>query len=203
LYGEQAAEGSLRGEDRHMPIEDVRGLFVRGLCGIYDAEHRFLEGQVKMVHKATDHDLQRSIEDHIRQTRQQIGNLEQLFRVLDEEPTRETNEAAEGLAREAEKVIEQARTGTLRDCAIAAAMIEVEHLEMGCYRALIDGARLMMGRSMAVDLLEANLRQEEQTAQRAEASVNELLRKALQAEAPEPEGPIDKIKKVRDRLRGD
>jgi ferritin-like metal-binding protein YciE len=184
-----------------MAISDVQGLFVHELCGIYDAEHRFLDGQVKMVHKATDQDLQRSIENHIVQTRQHIGNLEQLFREIGKEPRRETNEAAQGLVSEAERGVGEAQGEVLRDCLIDAAVIKVEHFEIGSYRDLLTGARLLMGQqSMAVDLLEANLRQEEEMAQTAEQSAETLLQKAMQAEMPEAEGLVDKIKRVKDRL---
>jgi ferritin-like metal-binding protein YciE len=183
-----------------MPISNVQGHFVRELCEIYDAEHRFLDGQVKMVHRATDHELQRSIENHIAQTRQHIADLERLFRELDEAPRRETNEAAQGLMSGAERGIEEAQGDALRDCLIDAAVIKVEHFEIGSYRGLLTGARLMMGQPTAVDLLEANLRQEEETAQIAEQSAETLLQKAMQAEMPEAEGLVDKIKRVKDRL---
>src|SRR5919206_2846118 len=114
-----------------MAISNVKGLFVHELCELYDAEHRFLDGQVKMVHRATDGDLQRSIENHILQTRQHIGNLEQFFRELGEEPRRETNEAAQGLVSGAEQSLEEAQSDALRDCAINAAIIKVEHFEIG------------------------------------------------------------------------
>lgn len=183
-----------------MAISNVQGLFVRELCEIYDAEHRFLDGQVKMVHRATDHELQRSIENHIAQTRQHIADLERLFRELDEAPRRETNEAAQGLMSGAERGIEKAQGDALRDCLIDAAVIKVEHFEIGSYRGLLTGARLIMGQPTAVDLLEANLRQEEETAQIAEQSAETLLQKAMQAEMPEAQGLVDKIKLVKDRL---
>ena len=91
-----------------MAVSNVRRLFVRELCEIYDAEHRFLDGQVKMVHKATDQELQRAIENHVLQTRQHIGSLEQLFGELGEEPRRETNDAAQGLVSGTERGIEEA-----------------------------------------------------------------------------------------------
>jgi ferritin-like metal-binding protein YciE len=183
-----------------MAISNVQGLFVYELCGIYDAEHRFLNGQVKMVHKATDYELQKSIENHIMQTRQHIENLEQLFRELGEEPRRETNEAAQGLVSEAEQGIGEAQSDTLRDCLIDAAVVKVEHFEIGSYRGLLPGARLLMGQAAAVDLLEANLRQEEETAQIAEQSAETLLQTAMQAEMPEAEGLVDKIKRVKNML---
>ena len=186
-----------------MPIKNVQELLVHELGEIYDAEHRFLDGQVRMVHRATDGDLQRSIENHILQTRQHIGNLEQFFRELGEEPRRETNEVAQGLVSEAEQSIGEAQSDALRDCAINAAIIKVEHFEIGSYRGLITGARLMMGESVAVkNLLETNLQQEEETAQIAEQSAEELLQQAMRTEAPEQEGLADKMSRLKDRLTG-
>jgi ferritin-like metal-binding protein YciE len=183
-----------------MPITNVRELLVHELAEIYDAEHRFLDGQVEMVHSATDHDLQRAIENHIVQTRQHIGNLEQFFRELGQEPRRETNEVARGLVSEAKQSIEEAQSDVLRDCLIDAAVIKVEHFEMGSYRALITGVRLVMGQSVALDLLEANLGQEEEAARIAEQSAEELLQKAMRAEVPEQEGMVDKINRLRGKL---
>ena len=184
-----------------MLIADTRELLLHELRELYDAEHRFLEGQVLMVHRATDPELQRSIEHHIYQTRQHIRNLEQFFRELGQEPRRETNEVARGLVSEAQESIEEAQSDALRDCAINAAVIKVEHFEIGSYRGLISGARLMMGQSMVVDdLLQANLRQEEETAQTAEQSAEGLFREALQAEQPEGEGLMDKVRKVKNRV---
>jgi hypothetical protein len=66
---------------------------------------------------------------------------------------------------------------------------------------LLTGARLTMGGSTVVDdLLQANLRQEEETARTAEQSAEELLKKAMRAEQPEGEGLIDKVKRLKDRL---
>jgi ferritin-like metal-binding protein YciE len=187
-----------------MPIANTQELLLHELCELYDAEHRFLQGQVEMVHRAASFDLQRAIRNHIDQTRQHIRNLEQFFRELGQEPRRETNEVAQGLVSEAQKGIQEAQSDALRDCAINAAVIKVEHFEIGSYRGLITGARLAMGQSVVVDdLLETNLRQEENTAQTAEQGAEELLREAMRAEQPEGEGLIDKLKKARDRLRNE
>jgi ferritin-like metal-binding protein YciE len=184
-----------------MPIADTRELLLHELRELYDAEHRFLEGQVQMVHRAKNSELQRSIEDHIYQTRQHIRNLERFFGELGQEPRRETNEAAEGLVSEARQGLEVARSDALRDCAINAAVVKVEHLEIASYRGLLTGVRLMLGQSVAVDdLLQTNLQQEEETARTAEQSAGELLQRAMQAEQPEGEGLIDKVKRLKDRF---
>ena len=176
-----------------MPITNTQELFLHELAEIYDAEHRFLEGQAMMVNRATDDELQSSIRNHILQTRQHIRNLEQVFRELGEESRRETNEVVQGLVSEAQTSMQETESDVLRDCAIDAAVIKVEHFEIASYRSLVTGARLM-GQSKVVDLLNANLGQEEETAQIAEQSAEKLLQEAMQAEEPEPEGLVDKIK---------
>jgi ferritin-like metal-binding protein YciE len=176
-----------------VPITNTQELFLHELAEIYDAEHRFLEGQAVMVNRATDDELQSSIRNHILQTRQHIGNLEQVFRELGAESRRETNEVAQGLVSQAQTSVQEAQSDALRDCAIDAAVIKVEHFEIASYRSLVTGARLM-GQSKVVDLLNANLEQEEETAQIAEQSAEKLLQKAMEAEEPEPEGLVDKIK---------
>jgi ferritin-like metal-binding protein YciE len=103
----------------------------------------------------------------------------------------------------AEQSIGEAQSDALRDCAINTAIVKVEHFEIGSYRGLIAGARLMMGESVAVsNLLEANLQQEEETARTAEQSAEELLQKAMRVEAPEQEALADKISRFKDRLTG-
>ena len=179
-----------------MPMADVRELFVHELGDIYDAEHRFLEGQREMAQEATDQDLKEAIQQHIEQTEQHIRHLEQVYDLLGQEPERVTSEVAQGLVSKAEEDIQEAQGEAMRDCAINAAVIKVEHLEIASYRGLLTGARLMMGQSLAVDdLLQTNLRQEEKTARTAEQSAEELLQKAIQAEQPEAEGLIDKVKR--------
>ena len=186
-----------------MSIANVQELFVHELCELYDAERRFLQGQVEMVHRATDNDLQRAIRNHIVQTRQHVGNLEQFFRELGQEPRRETNEVAQALVSEAQKGIQAAQSDALRDCVINTAVIKVEHFEIGSYRGLITGARLMMGQSVVVDdLLETNFQQEKETVQIAEQSAEELLQEVMRAERPEGEGLFDKLNKARSRLMG-
>jgi len=181
-----------------MPIANMQELTVHELCEIYDAEHRFVEGQEEMVQMASDQDLQSSIQQHLEQTRGHIQNLEQVFDQLGEEPRRETNEVAQGLVSEAQEGIQEAQNDAIRNCAIVTAVIKVEHFEMGSYRGLLTGAE-QMEQSEIANLLNENLRQEEETARIAEQSAPELIQQAMQQEGQE-EGLIDKIK---DKLRGE
>lgn len=75
---------------------------------------------------------------------------------------------------EAQEGIQEAQTDALRDCAINASVIMVEHFEIGSYRGMINAAQFM-GQTEIVDLLNQNLSQEQETANTAEQSVGELL----------------------------
>ena len=150
---------------------------VQALGETYDADHQFLEGQQEMEQQATDQDLKSSIQQHISDTEHQISNLEQVFEQLGQQPQRQTNEVAQGLVSEAQQNMQEAENEAIRDCAIIAAVIKVEHFEIASYRGLVTGAQ-QMGQNEIVNLLTENMQQEEQTAQIAEQSAPELFQKA-------------------------
>lgn len=181
-----------------MQIVNTQELFIHELADVYDAEHRFLEGQQEMVQKATDEDLKDALKKHIVQTREHARNVERVFTDLGLEPWRESCEAAQGLVSEAQEAIAGAQTETLRDCAIVSSVAKVEHYEIGSYRTLVTGAQLM-GQSEAERLLRSNMDQEEQTARIAEDSSEKLLRKAMEQEGRHPEGE-GLVEKAKDKL---
>jgi ferritin-like metal-binding protein YciE len=197
-----------------MPLTNAHEVFLHSLGDIYDAEHRFLEGQREMADQATDGSLRNAIQTHIDQTEEHIRNLEQVFGTLDEEPRRETCDASQGLVSEARKGIQEAENDAARDSLIDIAVVKVEHYEMASYRALISGARLMeQGERQGeiVGLLEQNLRQEEETARIAEQSVRELLDKAektgifqkvRQAQGNQEQQEKGLMDKAKDKLTG-
>ncbi len=160
-----------------MAIANANDLMVQALGEVYDAEHQFLEGQQEMEQQATDEDLKSSIQQHISDTELQISNLEQVFEQLGQQPQRQTNEVAQGLVSQAQQNMQAAQNEAIRDCAIIAAVIKVEHFEMGAYRGLVTGAQ-QMGQDEIVNLLSENMQQEEQTAQIAEQSAPDLFQKA-------------------------
>lgn len=186
-----------------MPISNANELFLHELCKIYDAEHRFIEGQQEMIENATDQDLKSAIQEHLEQTRQHAVNVERVFAELGEEARRETNEVAVGLVNEAQEGIQQTQSAALCDAAIDAAVIQVEHFEIASYRNLILRAHLMglMGQTEIEHLLRENMQQEAEAAQIAEESAKELQQKAMQegGGSQEEEGLVDKAK---DKLTG-
>jgi ferritin-like metal-binding protein YciE len=102
VAGKSAREEEKANEEvLEMAIADVRELFVCELGYIYDAEHRFLEGQREMAQEASDPELEEALQRHIEQTEQHIRNLEQIYERVGHDPERLSSEAAQGLVNKA------------------------------------------------------------------------------------------------------
>lgn len=181
-----------------MAIANLQELFLHELAEMYDAEHTIVFGLQAMDQGASDEGLRSAIQNHLEQTQGHIQNLERVFNQLGQDPYRETNEIAKGAAQELQKGLGEAhQSPELVDCVIISAATKVEHFEIASYRGLITGAQ-QMGQTEIVDLLQQNLRQEEQTAQIAEQSAPDLIQKAMRQQE-EDKGLIEK---ARDKLTG-
>lgn len=165
-----------------MAIRTLEEKFVHDLADIYDAEHRFLEAQQEMMKNASAPQLKAMIQDHIAQTRQQIGNLETIYSQLGSNPQRVKCDAATGLVIEGQKGMQEAKGHpAVCDTMIAGSAAKVEHYEIAAYRGLISAAE-GMGQAQIAQLLRQNLQQEEQTAQMVEQSTPMLLQQAMQSQ---------------------
>jgi ferritin-like metal-binding protein YciE len=163
-------------------ITSLQDKFIYELGAIYDAEHRFLEAQQLMWQYSQHQQLKPLIETHIRETEQQIRNLEQVFSTLGQQPVRVTSDAAAGLVSDGQKLtLLAADNQKIVDLGMVGSQSKVEQLEIACYRGLIKGAE-QMGQNEVVQLLQQNLQQEEQTAQRLEQLLPNLLQEAKSAE---------------------
>lgn len=162
-----------------MTIRTLEEKFVHDLADIYDAEHRFFEAQQQMLPQASSPQLKAMIEEHLGQTRQQIGNLEAIYVQLGSRPVRVTCDAAAGLVVEGQKgMLEAQANPAVRDCVIAGSQAKVEHYEVAAYRGLLRAAE-GMGQAQIATLLRENLEQEEQTAHKVERSLPQLLERAM------------------------
>ncbi|MEA5576562.1 ferritin-like domain-containing protein [Anabaena sp. UHCC 0451] len=156
-------------------ITSSQDKFIYEVGVMYDAENRFLEAQQMMLQCCQNNQLKSLIETHIRETEQQIRNLEQVFSTLGQQPQRVTCDAAAGVISDGQKfMLLTAESQKILEQGIAGGQLAVEHLEIACYRCLIKGAE-QMGQNQVVQLLQQNLQQEEQTAQKLEDLMPQLL----------------------------
>ncbi|MBA3441897.1 MAG: ferritin-like domain-containing protein [Pyrinomonadaceae bacterium] len=162
-----------------MAIKTLEDKFQHELGDIYDAEHQFLEMQQQVLPKVSSPQVTRLLEQHIKQTEQQITVLEQAFAALGVEAKRVKCQGATGIVTENKKTLKDVSSDPmLVDLAIAGGSAKVEHYEISVYRGLVAGAEAM-GQTKVMKLLQRNLAQEEQTAAKIEQSIPKLLQQAV------------------------
>ena len=161
-----------------MAINTLQEKLLGQLPLVYFSEQQFVEAQQKMIAQATDPMLKSGLEKHLQETKQQVSNLEQVFALLGQKPQAEQCPICMGLVKAAETGMKEAGTDALRDVAIGGSGVLVEHYEIAAYRGLVAQAQAL-GLTDVVQLLQQNLQQEEQTAQRLESAAPMMMQKAM------------------------
>ena len=106
--------------------------------------------------KARRDELKQQFRHHADETRQQIDNIEQVFRALGEEPDDSPCQVTKALDKEAKANIKMADDSVL-DSVILSGAAETEHHEIAVYEALIAQAE-QFDQPEVVQLLQQNLR---------------------------------------------
>ena len=101
----------------------------------------------------------RTLKDHLEETEKQVGRLDQVFRMLGQEPKGVKCPAIDGLIVEADDVAGEVADKQVLDAAIVGSAQAVEHYEIARYGTLIAWAD-ELGRDDIVRLLTANLNEE-------------------------------------------
>jgi ferritin-like metal-binding protein YciE len=160
-------------------IETMEDLFQHGLKDIYYAENRIVQSLPKLIEKATNRDLTKGLQDHLEETKTQVGRLQQVFRKLGQEPQGVKCPAIDGLISEADELAGEVADKQVLDAAIIGAAQAVEHYEMARYGTLIAWAE-QLDHDEVVRLLTTNLN-EEKAADRKLSNV--ALRKGVNRKA--------------------
>ncbi|MCB1504880.1 MAG: ferritin-like domain-containing protein [Hyphomicrobiaceae bacterium] len=130
-------------------MEDV---FEHTLQDIYYAENALTKAIPKAAEAASNKDLKSGLEEHLLETKEQIKILKQVFKSIGKEAKGEKCDAIEGLIKETEGIIEEARTQKARDIALIGACQAIEHYEISRYGTLREWAKVL-GHDEAHDML--------------------------------------------------
>jgi ferritin-like metal-binding protein YciE len=155
-------------------IESPQELFVYKLGAALTMEETILEMLEKLQREAQDSKLERQLQQHHKETRQQIDNLRRCFEALGEPIERKPCPAIEGLEKEGEMLLSQVDE-TLVDSVILSAVIETEHHEVAVYDGLIIKAEVI-GEDDVIALLNENLEQEDATLEKAVKVAEQVAR---------------------------
>lgn len=140
-------------------MKDLQDLFLHHLKDIYYAEKQILKALPKMSKKCDSSKLQKAFDEHLEETKGQVDRLEKVFEIFGEKAKGETCPAIEGIIKEGEEGIKDAKDPDVRDAAMIADAQAVEHYEISRYGTLIAWAK-QLGKPEAAKLLQETLDQE-------------------------------------------
>jgi ferritin-like metal-binding protein YciE len=142
-------------------LGNSREVFGHKLGSALTMEQDVLEMLGDLEEKARQAELKRQFNHHAKETRQQIENIEQVFRALGEEPDESPCQVTKALEKQAKADIKMADDSVV-DAVILSGAAETEHHEIAVYESLIAQAE-EFGKSEITQLLRQNLQIEQHT----------------------------------------
>lgn len=140
-------------------MKTLSDAFLHTLQDIYFSEHAITKALPKVIQAVSQSDLKTALRDHLDETKAQIGILDRVFAAVGETPSGEKCEAIEGLIRECDGVLDDAKGTTAKHAALIGCCQAIEHYEIARYGTLREWARTL-GNQRAHDLLSEILDQE-------------------------------------------
>jgi ferritin-like metal-binding protein YciE len=153
-------------------LHNSREVFGHKLGSALTMEQDVLDMLGDLEDKAQHDQLKQQFHHHAEETRQQIDNIEQVFRALGEEPDESPSPVTKALDKEAKADIKIADDSVV-DAVILAGATETEHHEIAIYESLITQAE-ELGQPDVVKLLQQNLEIEQHTLDEVKKAQREL-----------------------------
>ena len=159
-------------------IETFEHLFVHSLQDIYYAERQIEKSLPDMIAKASDAELKRGFNMHLRQTKAQIKRLERVFKLIERTPQGTKCPAIDGIIAEANEIASDVGDKVVLNAALIAAAQAVEHYEITRYGTLTSWAKLL-GRNDVAKLLAMTLKEEKET----DKKLNDIAKRKINKKA--------------------
>jgi ferritin-like metal-binding protein YciE len=175
-----AAANPIRPEEEErvlVPMTTPRELFVHELSDAMSAEQQILRMLPELQKEAQMPEVKQALKEHEQETKQQVKNLEAVFKQIGEKPEQTTCYGIKGLADEHQALHEEDPSPQVLELANLTGAAKTEHYEMVMYTGLIQMAR-DLGEREAAGLLQENLDQEKAMAKRVEALAKEAGKQA-------------------------
>jgi ferritin-like metal-binding protein YciE len=175
-------------QEETVELESLRDLYIDELKDLYSAENQLVKALPKMAKAASNPQLVKAFNAHLRQTERQVQRLERVFKELEESPRGKKCVGMEGLIKEGQELIKEKPEPEVLDAGLISKAQHVEHYEIAGYGTVRTYAQ-QLGFERQAQLLQETLEEETQTdkllSNLAESSVN------LEAEAPMADATTD------------
>jgi len=140
-------------------MKTLADAFEHTLQDVYYAENAITKALPKVIDAVTNSDLKAALKDHLSETKGQIKTLNAVFKSLGKKASGDKCDAIEGLIKETDGVIKDAKGAVAKNAAIIGCCQAIEHYEISRYGTLREWAK-ELGEVEAHDLLSGILDQE-------------------------------------------
>jgi ferritin-like metal-binding protein YciE len=149
-----------------MPMESLHDLLTDELKDMYSAETQLTKALPRMAKKATNPELKRAFQQHLKQTEEHVRRVERICNNLEIKPRGKKCMGMEGLVEEGKEIMMEDAEPDVLDAGLIGAAQKVEHYEIASYGTARAHAE-QLGYTDAARELQMILEEESQT--------NELL----------------------------
>lgn len=140
----------------------LKEFFVDQLQDILWAEKKLIKTIENMKEAATTIRLKESFNDHMKETKQHVERLQEIFALINEKPDEKKCKAMAGIVDEGEDIISETdKDSAQRDVGLIFAAQKAEHYEIATYGGLATLARTL-GYNQVAEILEKTLLEEKQ-----------------------------------------
>ena len=153
-------------------MNDLNDLLKHEIMDLISAEDQIISSMPDMIEKSTDPDLKKALKEHLRVTEQQRKRLDQVQKLLGEEPegedaglfsrlfkSRHTCKGMEGIISEGAKIMNEDMDPEVMDAAILASSQKIEHYEI-CGYGTARSYAIQLGHNQVAKLLSQTLDEE-------------------------------------------
>jgi ferritin-like metal-binding protein YciE len=164
-----------------MEMESLQELLVEEMRDLYNAENQLLKALPKMAKKASNPQLKKAFETHLKETEGHVQRLQRVFEKLGKKPTGKKCAAMEGLIEEGKEMMAEDMDEDTMDAALISAAQKVEHYEIASYGTVRTWAQLL-GDEQTARTLQQTLDEEGKT----DKLLTDLAESSINIEAAQP-----------------
>ncbi len=124
-------------------MKTLADAFEHTLKDVYYAENALTKALPVVIENVTHAEFKQALKDHLVETKDQIKILNKVFKTIGVEASGVKCDAIDGLIKETEGVIEEAKGTVARNAALAGACQAVEHYEIARYGTLREWAKVL------------------------------------------------------------
>lgn len=164
-----------------MTPQNLEDIYIHELRDAFSAETQLVEALPKMIEKAMQDDLKRSLQHHLEETRVHRDRIQRIFDDRGMSPSGKTCEAMKGLIKEAKSFISDAKSilghdapGAVVDAGLISNSQRIEHYEIAMYGTLCTYAETL-GHDEEYRVLSSTLSEEKA----ADAKLNEIAKQIV------------------------